>query len=66
MTEWSRNDSTRLGEIASQVGLSPEEAERAITLGARFIALGYSDEDVNDMESDYRRLMRLSWERWGR
>jgi len=66
MTKWLRSDAAKLAEIAGQVGLTPDEAIRAITIGARFIALGYSDAQVQDMESDYRRLMRISWERWGR
>lgn len=66
MTKWLRSDTAKLAEIAGQVGLSPEESLRAITIGARFIALGYSDSDMDNMESDYRRLMRISWERWGR
>lgn len=66
MTEWLRSDTAKLAEIAGQVGLTPDEAVRAITIGARFIALGYSDAQIQDMESDYRRLMRISWERWGR
>lgn len=66
MSKWLRSDTAKLAEIAGQVGLSPEESLRAITIGARFIALGYSDSDVDNMQSDYQRLQRISWERWGR
>lgn len=66
MTKWLRGDTAKLAEVACQVGLTPDDAIRAVTMGARFIALGYTDDMLNDMESDYRRLMRISWERWGR
>lgn len=66
MTKWLRSDTADLAEVAGQLALTPDEAIRAITIGARFIALGYTDDMVNDMHSDYQRLMRISWERWGR
>lgn len=65
MTKWLRSDTANLAEIAGQVGLTPEESLRAITLGARLIALGYSDSQINDMEHDYRTMRRKAWERWG-
>lgn len=56
----------KLAAIAGQVGLSPEESVRAITIGAKFIAMGYSDSDLNHMHCDYREMRRKAWERWGR
>ncbi|USH44517.1 hypothetical protein SEA_CASSITA_62 [Microbacterium phage Cassita] len=66
MTDWTRGRVAEIADHAMKLGMTPEDAERAFTIGARFIALGYTDDMVNDMESDYRRLMRISWERWGR
>ncbi len=65
MTKWLRNDAVKLAEIAGQVGLTPEESLRAITLGARFIARGYSDRQIDDMDQDYTTMRRRAWERWG-
>lgn len=48
-TDWTRNDSIRLGEIAYQVGLTPEDADKAITLGARFLAHGFRGEEIDNM-----------------
>lgn len=47
--QWTRNDSIRLGEVAQQVGLLPDEAERALTLGARFQARGFNDWEIQHM-----------------
>lgn len=65
-TDWTRGRVADIADHAMKLGMTPEDAERAFTIGARFIALGYSDSDMDNMESDYRRLMRISWERWGR
>lgn len=65
MTEYLRSDWNVLKTVAMQVGLSPEEAERALTMGARFVAMGFSNEDVRRMEQDYYRQRREAYERWG-
>lgn len=49
MSDWTRNDSIRLGEIAQQVGLLPAEAEEALTLGARFQVLSFNDWEISHM-----------------
>lgn len=66
MTEWLRSDTAKLAQIAVQVGLTPEQSLRAITIGAKFIAMGYSDSEINDMHYDYQEMRRKAWERWGR
>lgn len=63
---WTRGRVAEIAEHVMKLGMTPEDAERAFTIGSRFIALGYTDDMINDMDSDYRRLMRISWERWGR
>lgn len=49
MSDWKRNDSIRLGEIAYQVGLTPEDADTALTLGARFLAHGFTGAEIDRM-----------------
>lgn len=49
MSDWTRNDSIRLGEIAQQVGLLPTDAEEALTLGARFYAHGFTGSEIDEM-----------------
>lgn len=49
MNNWTRNDSIRLGEVAQQVGLFPDESEKALTLGARFHALGFNEWEIQHM-----------------
>lgn len=66
MTDWTRNDSIALGQIAHQVGLTPKEADRALTIGAKIVAMGFSDEAFEHMRCDYMEMRRKSWERWGR
>lgn len=66
MTEWLRSDTAKLAEVAGQVGLTPEDAIRAITMGAKLIAVGFSGSDFQDMLSDYMEMRRKSYERWGR
>ncbi|QDK01329.1 hypothetical protein SEA_WATERT_59 [Microbacterium phage WaterT] len=53
MTDWTRNDSIALGQIAMQAGLFPDEAERAVMLGARLIAHGFSGYDIDKMIEHY-------------
>lgn len=66
MTNWTRAKVSELSNTAMALGMTPEDVERAFIIGARFIALGYSDAQIEDMDLDYRRLRRVSWERWGR
>ena len=66
MNNWARNDSIALGQIAQQVGLTPKEADRALTTGAKIVAMGFSDEEFEHMRYDYMEMRRKSWERWGR
>jgi hypothetical protein len=55
LTNWTRNDSIRLGEIAYQVGLTPEDAEKALIQGAKFLAHGFSDHEINELiQTQYR------------
>lgn len=49
MTNWTRNDSTRLGQIAMQAGLGPVGAEEALMLGARFVAHGFSSSEIDEL-----------------
>lgn len=52
---WTRNDSIRLGEIAYQVGLAPEDAEAALIQGARFLAHGFSSSEIDELiRTQYR------------
>lgn len=46
---WTRNDSIRLGEIACQVGLTPDDAKGALTLGARFWAHDFTGYEIENM-----------------
>lgn len=46
---WLRKDSAELGLVAVQVGLTPEEAVKALTIGARFVVLGFNSSEINDM-----------------
>lgn len=46
---WTRNDSTRLGQIAMQAGLSFVDAEEALMLGARFVAHGFSSSEIDEL-----------------
>lgn len=55
MTNWTRNDSTRLGLIALQAGLDPSDAESALMLGARFFAHGFSSSEIDELiRTQYR------------
>lgn len=65
MTEWLRSDTAKLAEIAGQVGLTPDEAIRAVTMGARLIALGLTETEFQHMRNDYREMRRKAYERWG-
>lgn len=59
MTNWTRNDSIRLGEVAYQVGLTPEDAETALMIGARMVAHGFSGYDIEQMiQSHYANALR--------
>lgn len=49
MTNWTRNHSIRLGEIAMQAGLNFVEADEALMLGARFLAHGFSPSEIDEM-----------------
>ncbi len=49
MTKWLRSDTAKLAEVAGQVGLTPDEAVRAITIGARMHALGFNDWEIQYM-----------------
>lgn len=62
MSNWTRNSSIRLGEIAQQVGLLPDEAEKALTLGARFQALGFNNWEIQHM-IDTQYQLRADLER---
>lgn len=66
MTNWLRSDTAKLAEIAGQVGLTPDEAVQAITMGAKLIGVGLSETEFQDMLNDYFEMHRKSWERWGR
>lgn len=55
-----------LAEVAGQAGLTPDEAVRAITMGAKLIAYGFSEVEFENMTYDYREMRRKSYERWGR
>lgn len=57
MTNWTRNDSIRLGQVATQVGLTPEDAETALTLGARFYAHGFTGYEIDEM-------IRWQYQQW--
>lgn len=46
---WLRRDTAELGLAAVQLGLTPEEAVTALTLGGRFQALGFTSEEISDM-----------------
>ena len=60
MANWTRNDSIRLGEIAYQeVGLTPEDAEWALMIGARMVAHGFSGYDIDQMiQGHYANALR--------
>lgn len=66
MTKWIRSDTPTLAEVAGQVGLTPDEAVRAITMGAKLIAYGFSEAEFENMRYDYMEMRRKAWERWGR
>lgn len=65
MSNWLRKDRVELAELAGQMGLTPEEALRAIGFGGHLVAMGYSQDDVNNMQYDYMLMQRKAWERWG-
>lgn len=65
MTKWLRSDTAKLAEVAGQVGLTPDEAVRAIAMGAKLIAQGFSETEFENMTYDYREMRRKAWERWG-
>lgn len=51
-------DSARLATAAKQAGLEPDEAVKAIELGARFLALGYRGQDfdfLRELDMRFRR-----------
>ncbi|QOC59382.1 hypothetical protein SEA_LIFES_56 [Microbacterium phage Lifes] len=49
MTDWTRNDSIALGQIAMQAGFRPDNAQEALMIGARMIAHGFSGYDIGEM-----------------
>lgn len=51
-------DSSRLGVQADQLGLTADEALKALQLGAHFLALGYSDQDFEFIRSLDMRFRR--------
>lgn len=64
---WLRRDTAELGLVAAQLGLTPEEAVRALTLGAKYVVMGYTDEAIRNMERDYMEMRRKAYERgWGK
>lgn len=65
MTEYLRSDWNNLKTIAMQVGLTPEEAQTALEIGARLVVQGFSFEDSQRMVQDYYRQRREAYERWG-
>lgn len=57
--QWTRNDSIWLGETAMQCGLTADEAEAALMLGARMHAHGFSGYDIDQMiQYHYANAMR--------
>ncbi len=56
MDNWTRNAAIRLGELASQVGLTPDNAEDALVLGARLLAHGFLPDEIQSMiQWQYKR-----------
>ncbi len=49
MSDWSRNDSLRLGRVAMQLGLAPYSADRALEVGARFLGHGFDTNEIDAM-----------------
>lgn len=50
MTDWTRADSTALGTLALQAGLTDvAEAERALMIGVRMLAHGFSDSELDEL-----------------
>lgn len=64
MTEWLRKDSAELALVAQQAGLTPGDAERALVIGARFIAVGLTETEIGHMWHDYWTAYREAHERW--
>lgn len=65
LTKWLRSDTAKLAEVAGQAGLTPEDAIRAITMGSKLIAYGFSEAEFENMRYDYMETRRKAWERWG-
>ena len=49
MSKWLRKHGRDLSIVATQAGLTPEEAERALMIGARFVAHGFTQGDIDSM-----------------
>jgi hypothetical protein len=48
--EWKRRSGAALTQIAMQAGLAtPEDAERALMIGARMLAHGFTDREIDKM-----------------
>jgi hypothetical protein len=58
---WTRNSSIALGEAAMQAGLTPQQADTALEVGARFLAHGFTWGEIDAMILDhYRRAAKAS------
>lgn len=47
MTDWTRSQALSLGEVAMQAGLSPQDAAKALQLGARLMSHGWDHYDYH-------------------
>jgi hypothetical protein len=49
MNDWTPAAAAELARTSMQVGLSPNEAVLALTVGARMLAHGFDQEELDDM-----------------
>jgi hypothetical protein len=47
--QWTRRATADLARIAMQAGLYPDDAETALMLGARFLAHGFTGNEIDRM-----------------
>lgn len=57
MTDWSRKVTTELATSAMQLGLDPEQAQKALGIGARMLSHGFTTSELDDM-------VRVQYKRW--
>jgi hypothetical protein len=55
--QWTRKSAAVLADAAMKVGLTPQEADTALEVGARFMAHGFTRGEIDAMILDhyYRR-----------